>query len=94
MLPRHWEWLEKQPNGVSAAMRRLVEQARNSPEERERRARESAGSFMTAIAGNYPGYEEATRALYAGDRERMAGLIRDWPADVRGYVERLTQATI
>ncbi|MFN0101463.1 MAG: DUF2239 family protein [Bryobacteraceae bacterium] len=89
LLPRHWEWLEQQPNGASAALRRLVEQARNSPGDRERRGREAAGRFMTAMAGNYPGYEEATRALYAGDRERMAATISEWPADVREYAERL-----
>lgn len=27
LLPRHWEWLEQQPNGISAAIRRLVEEA-------------------------------------------------------------------
>src|ERR1700676_3982013 len=28
LLPRHWEWLEQQPNGASAALRRIVDQAR------------------------------------------------------------------
>src|SRR5688572_3936733 len=28
LLPRHWEWLEQQPNGISAALRRLVDEAR------------------------------------------------------------------
>ena len=27
LLPRHWEWLERQPQGASAALRRLVEEA-------------------------------------------------------------------
>src|SRR6478752_869499 len=27
LLPRHWEWLEQQPTGISGAIRRLVEQA-------------------------------------------------------------------
>ncbi len=26
LLPRHWEWLEAQPSGCSAALRRLVEE--------------------------------------------------------------------
>jgi uncharacterized protein len=94
LLPRHWEWLETQPNGASAAMRRLVEEARNSPEEKARRAQAAAGRFMTAVAGNYPGYEEAMRALYAGDRERMAELTSGWPKDVRAYAERLARAEI
>ena len=89
LLPRHWEWLQQQPNGASAALRRLVDQARNSPADQERRAREAAGRFLSAVAGNLPGYEEATRALYAGDRERMASLIAEWPSDVREYATRL-----
>jgi hypothetical protein len=89
LLPRHWEWLQQQPNGASAALRRLVDQARNSPADQERRAQEAAGRFLSAVAGNLPGYEEATRALYAGDRERMASLIAEWPADLREYATRL-----
>jgi hypothetical protein len=44
---------------------------------------------MTALAGNRPGFEEAGRALFAGDRARFSELIGDWPADVRQYLERL-----
>src|SRR4051812_33207367 len=28
LLPRHWDWLERQPSGISAALRRLVDEAR------------------------------------------------------------------
>ena len=28
LLPRHWEWLESQPNGASAALRRLARRKR------------------------------------------------------------------
>ena len=91
LLPRHWEWLEEQPNGISAALRRLVDEARKrEPEkERERRAVAAASRFMSALAGDRPGFEEASRALFAGDRGRFTDLIRDWPADVRDYLERL-----
>jgi hypothetical protein len=89
LLPRHWEWLERQPNGASAALRRLVDQARQTPADQERDAREAAGRFLTAMAGNLPGYEEVTRALWQGDRDRMAALMREWPADVRDYALRL-----
>lgn len=89
LLPRHWDWLQQQPNGASAALRRLVDQARNSPADQERRAREAAGRFLSAVAGNLPGYEEATRALYAGDRDRLASLMAEWPVDVREYAARL-----
>jgi uncharacterized protein len=93
LLPRHWEWLEQQQNGISAALRRLVDEARRrDPEgERVRRAREAAGRFMTAMAGDRPGFEEASRALYAGDEERLRTLIRPWPRDVRDHVKRLIE---
>jgi len=89
LLPRHWEWLEDQPNGASAALRRLVDQARNLPENRAKMAREAAGRFMTAMAGNLPGYEEALRALYAGEPGRFREFLVEWPEDVRTYAERL-----
>lgn len=91
LLPRHWDWLEQQPNGISAALRRLVDEARKRApsEERARLAREAAGRFMTAMAGNLPGYEEASRALFAKDHERFTHLIAAWPEDVRLHLERL-----
>jgi hypothetical protein len=90
LLPRHWEWLEQQPNGASAALRRLVDQARKREpgEQRARLATEALGRFLSAMAGNLPGYEEASRALYAGDRALFEDLIGDWPRDIRAYVQR------
>jgi len=91
LLPRHWEWLEEQPNGASAALRRLVDEARKRDEvkTRVRRSLDAAARFMSAMAGDFAGYEEATRALYKKDRERLEELMRKWPKDVRGYVMRL-----
>ena len=91
LLPRHWDWLAEQPGGASAALRRLVEVARNAnaPADRLRRAREAAYRFMTALAGNLPDYEEATRALFAGDGVRFGTLIASWPGDVQSYALRL-----
>jgi len=93
LLPRHWEWLEQQPNGASAALRRLIDQERKREPERERRRRvaEATGRFMTAMAGNFPGYEEATRALYAGNFGRLDELIREWPVGIREHVRRLLE---
>jgi hypothetical protein len=94
LLPRHWEWLSSQPGGASVALRRLVEQARraNEGKDRVRQAQEAAYRFMSAIAGDLPGYEEALRALYANDRERFEGLIGPWPGDVRDHVRKLAAA--
>lgn len=92
LLPSHWAWLEAQPNGASAALRRLVEEARKrDPEEaRAREAVGAAGRFMWAMVGNLPGFEEASRALYRRDRSSFAELVRDWPPDVKEYLEVLT----
>ena len=93
LLPRHWEWLEEQPNGISAALRRLVDEARKREpgETRARLARDAAHAFMTAMAGDRPGFEEALRALYAKDRERFLQKIVRWPGDVRRHAERLAE---
>ncbi len=93
LLPRHWRWLEQQPNGASAALRRLVEQEkrRQPAEQRARQAVEAVGRFLTAMAGNLPGYEEATRALWAGQRGRFDDLIRAWPRDIRAHAQRLLE---
>ena len=87
LLPRHWDWLGAQPGGASVALRKLVEQARRDNEARDlrRERQEAAYRFMSSMAGNLPGFEEATRALYAADRERFALQIAAWPEDVRGY---------
>ncbi|MBK6696612.1 MAG: DUF2239 family protein [Myxococcales bacterium] len=91
LLPAHWEWLEAQPQGISGALRRLVQEARRdaSGAEQERRAREAAGRFMWSLAGDLPGFEEASRALYAKDDRALARLTARWPADVREHVLRL-----
>ena len=93
LLPRHWDWLEQQPNGASAALRRLVEEARRRDpgKERARLATEAAGRILSAMAGNLPGYEEASRALYAADRAHFEELILDWPRDIRAYLQRLVE---
>ena len=91
LLPAHWTWLEEQPNGISAALRRLVDEAskRDPDKQRARKAREAAGRFMTALAGDRPHFEEAMRALYAGDREEVTELTSRWPKDIRAQITRM-----
>lgn len=91
LLPRHWEWLNGQPGGASVALRKLVEQARRSNEkgDRIRKAQESTYRFMSVMAGNLPGFEEATRALFAKHQERFNELIATWPTDIRDHTNRL-----
>lgn len=91
LLPRHWDWLRRQPGGASVALRRLVEEARRIHQGRDavRESREAAYRFMTAMAGSLEGFEEAARALFAGDQPRFAALVAAWPTDVAAYLQRL-----
>jgi hypothetical protein len=91
LLPRHWEWLATQSGGASAALRRLVDQARRETgaSDAVRQAQEATYRVMTTLAGDLPGYEEATRALFARDRARFDQLTEAWPADIGDYVRGL-----
>ncbi len=94
LLPRHWDWLAKQRGGASVALRSLVETALRAdaaPGER-RAARDAAYHFLSAKAGDYPGFEAAIRALYANDRAGFEAAIRDWPEAVTFYAMRLAEA--
>jgi len=96
LLPRHWEWLEAEPLGLSASLRRLVDEARkkNPGERRARKGREALNRFMTAMAGNFPNYEEATRALFAPDPARFEELIAEWPEDIRAHLLRVQEESL
>lgn len=91
LLPRHWDWLSGQPGGASAALRRLVDQARREGADADatRRAHERVYRAMTTLAGDLADYEEALRALFGGDREGFQRLTERWPDDVRTYVREL-----
>ncbi len=93
LLPRHWDWLASQPGGASVTLRRLVEQARkeNQGKDRLRQAREAAYRFLSSMAGNFPGFEEAARALFAGNRDRFAEIVKPWPGDVRDHALQLAE---
>src|SRR6202521_5463279 len=91
LLPRHWNWLGAQPGGASVALRKLVEEARRASGDRDR-SRAATGAayhFMSTMAGDLPGFEEASRALFADDRRRFAGLIAGWPEDIRDHIVKL-----
>jgi uncharacterized protein len=90
LLPRHWDWLAAQPGGASVALRKLVEAARGDPRLKTRVLRDSLYRFITAIVGNAPGYEEAIRALYAGEREEFFAHIEAWPPDIRAKLESMS----
>jgi hypothetical protein len=94
VLPRHWDWLSSQPGGASVALRRLVDEARKvrGDGDRIRQAQEATYRFISTMAGNEPHFEEATRALFAGNLDRFLALSEAWPADVRDHARKLAGA--
>jgi uncharacterized protein len=92
LLPRHWEWLNSQPGGASAALRKLVEMGirENAEKDATRQRHEAAYRFMTALAGDLPGYEEALRCLFANDRDGLVTRTKEWPADLQRFALQLT----
>lgn len=91
LLPRHWEWLADQPGGASVALRKLVEAASRANRARDmaRQALEACHNFMSIMAGDRPGFEDAARALFAGDFKRVPDFMAGWPADIRQHAEDL-----
>lgn len=91
LLPRHWDWLSRQPGGASVALRKLVEEARRTQAEADRRreSRDAAYRILSALAGNLPEFEEAMRGFFRGDREGFELRTDAWPQDVRDYARRL-----
>ncbi len=90
LLPRHWDWLASRRGGASAALRALVEAAMAAdPEAAGRAGREAAYRFLQALAGDLPGYEDAIRALFAGDAAAFEARLSAWPPDVHGHAWRL-----
>ena len=87
LLPRHWDWLAAQPGGASVALRKLVEDARKvtAGGDRRRAAQEATYRFMQAMAGDAPGFEDASRALFAGDVTRFEEQVARWADDVRDH---------
>ena len=86
LLPAQWDWLAAQPGGASVTLRKLVDDARRSPKARARAARDAAYGFMSAMAGDREGFEEASRALFAGDDQKLMSLMARWPKDIREHI--------
>lgn len=91
LLPRHWEWLARQPGGASQALRRIVDEARRSAAGQAGAAarQERAYHFLSAMAGDLPGYEEAIRALFGDQCDAFAARMAGWPDDIREHALHL-----
>jgi hypothetical protein len=96
LLPRHWDWLASQPGGASVALRKLVEHAMraNVGKDRIRASQNAAYRFMSAMAGNRVRFEDAARALFAGDAATFHRLVQAWPKDIREHVSRLAAVAL
>lgn len=94
LLPRHWEWLATQPGGTSAVLRKLVDEAKkkSSGDLSIKQLQERAHRFMSVIAGDMQGYEEALRFLYRRDKENFLLQIQKWPDDVKNHAIELSNA--
>ncbi len=86
LLPRHWDWLAGQPGGASITLRQLVEAARKAEGAGAKQRTAIAYRFMAAVAGDLPGFEEASRALFAQDRERLETWMEEWPQELHDEV--------
>lgn len=93
LLPRHWDWLASQPGGASVVLRKLVETASRASRARDkaRISLEVCHSFMLTLGGNLPGFEEATRALFAGQFDSARTHMEAWPEDIREHAETLLE---
>lgn len=94
LLPSQWDWLGAQPGGASVTLRKLVDEARRSPRARARAARDAAYGFMSAMAGDREGFEEASRALFADDKDKLNSLMAKWPKDIREHVLRVAYGSM
>lgn len=91
LLPRHWDWLSQQRGGASAAIRRLVDDARKrgASGEQARKAQEASYRFMSDMTADLPGFEEASRSFFAGKYEAFFEITGGWPKDIRDHIESL-----
>ncbi|MBZ0266003.1 DUF2239 family protein [bacterium] len=88
LLPRHWEWLSSQRGGASAALRKLVDEARQRGQAKEliRKTEEAAHRFMWDMASNSPDFEEASRAFYAHNFDTFQDYMKNWDDDIVEYI--------
>lgn len=89
---KHWDWLDQQSSSASAVIRKLIDNELNDPnsESNKMLAKQATDRFMSAMLGNMPNYEEATRALYQGKKEVFLDLIRDYPKDIYQHILKLS----
>ena len=90
LLPKHWEWLSNQSGGASAVIRRLITDKMKAKCD-VKEAQERVYTFLNAIAGNLPNFEEAIRFLYRKDKTKFEDLISQWPKDLLDHTKHLSK---
>ena len=93
LLPQHWEWLASQPEGASAALRKLVEGAKKNlvMKESVKQVQERVYKIMSILAGDLPQYEEALRSLYRRNAENFKQHTAIWSPDIKEYVMKIAE---
>ncbi len=94
LLPRHWEWLANQEGGASATIRSLIDEKNMvvlQEKYRIKQAQEGTYKFLSAIAGNLPNFEEATRFLFRKDKVKFEEFITNWHEDIKKYALTLSK---
>ena len=73
------------------ALRKLVELARRASEVKDRVRQASAVGykFMSTMAGHEVGFEEASRALFAGNQVGFEAQIANWPQDIQAHLKKI-----
>lgn len=91
LLPRHWQWLQRQGKSPSVTLRKLVELASRESQKEDTicAAQNAVYRFMTTFAGHLTEYEEALRALYQRDGEKFQLLVQDWPQDLLAHLKKI-----
>jgi uncharacterized protein len=79
--------------GRPRALRKLIDEARrtHAAADARRAAQDSAYRFLTTLAGNLPGYEEALRALFAQDAAAFTHHTEPWPLALRDHARHLAR---
>ena len=96
LLPRHWDWLESQPQGISG--RCGGSSTTPGSASRARRPRGPSGRPRAISCRRWRGTSPASRRRHApcspGIRSAFEELIRDWPEDIRGHLTRQTRESM
>jgi len=84
LLPRQWDWLNAQRGGASATLRKVVDAAMAQVPS-SGQAHDNACRFLSAIAGDLPGFEDAVREIYQDNRAGYDACTSGWPPALRDH---------